>query len=98
MKLETVIKRLQSGMPELREHGIGHVYVFGSTVMGKAKRGSDVDVFVDPLPNRLKTLREFMAARDRLSKIVGGNVDFGTRKGLHPVIRPSVEREAVKAF
>ena len=26
------------------------------------------------------------------------NLDYGTRKGLHPLLRPDIEREAVRIF
>ena len=33
-----------------------------------------------------------------LQASLGENVDYGTREGLHPVLRPAIEREAVRVF
>ena len=29
---------------------------------------------------------------------LGENVDYGTREGLHPVLRPQIERAAIRVF
>jgi len=33
-----------------------------------------------------------------LQERLGANVDYGTREGLHPRLRPEIEREAVRIF
>jgi uncharacterized protein len=40
----------------------------------------------------------FMAAYEAIEAAVGGRVDYGTRSGLHPVLRPTIERDAVRVF
>jgi hypothetical protein len=41
---------------------------------------------------------EFIDIYLLLQESLGGNVDYGTREGLHPVLRPEIEREAVRVF
>jgi predicted nucleotidyltransferase len=39
-----------------------------------------------------------MDAYQALQEHLGEKVDCGTREGLHPVLRPGIEREAVRVF
>jgi predicted nucleotidyltransferase len=39
-----------------------------------------------------------MDAYETLKQALGENVDYGTRKGLHPLLRKDIEREAIKVF
>jgi uncharacterized protein len=39
-----------------------------------------------------------MDAFETIQRAVGRKVDYGTRKGLHPLLRPDIEREAVRIF
>ena len=36
--------------------------------------------------------------RTKLKDVVGAKVDYGTRSGLHPLLRKDIEREAVRIF
>jgi predicted nucleotidyltransferase len=65
---------------------VAGLYLFGSYARDEAQPDSDVDVF------------EFMDAYLLLQERVGENIDSGTREGLHPLLRPDIEREAVRVF
>jgi hypothetical protein len=39
-----------------------------------------------------------MDAFETIQHAVGDKLDYGTRKGLHPLLRPEIEREAVRIF
>ena len=41
---------------------------------------------------------EFMDVYFLLQERLGTSVDYGTREGLHPVLRPAIEREAIRVF
>ena len=55
-------------------------------------------VFIDKDNSRPFGFGEFMDAYLLLQAGVGDNVDYGTREGLHPLLRPDIEREAVRVF
>jgi hypothetical protein len=57
-----------------------------------------IDVFVDVAPGAAFGLRPYMGAFETLKQAVGENVDYGTRKGLHPLLRSDIEREAIRIF
>ena len=98
MKREEVISKLKQAEPALRAFGVAALYLFGSHARGEAKPDSDVDVFVDPASDRKFGFLEFMDAYETIQGALGQNVDYGTRTGLHPGLRPQIEQEAVRIF
>jgi uncharacterized protein len=98
MRKETAIAKLKAAEPMLRGLGIGALYLFGSHARDEAAAQSDVDVFVDPAPGRPFNFMRFMDALSVLNDAVGAPVDYGTRDGLHPLLRAQIEREAIQVF
>jgi predicted nucleotidyltransferase len=98
MRREDVIAKLKETEPALRGFGVAALYLFGSHARDEASRDSDVDVFIDPAPDRAFGFMPFMDAYEALKQAVGENVDYGTRKGLHPLLRSEIEREAIRVF
>jgi predicted nucleotidyltransferase len=98
MRRDDVIAKLKETEPVLRDFGVAALYLFGSHARDEASPDSDVDVFVDVAPDRAFGLRPYMGAFEALKHAVGENVDYGTRKGLHPLLRSDIEREAIRIF
>jgi uncharacterized protein len=100
MGRDEVIAKLKETEPALRGFGVAALYLFGSHARDEAKSGSDVDVFVDPAPDRDFGFLPFMDAYETIQKAFGDAVEVGysTRTGLSPYILSDVEREAVRIF
>lgn len=98
MRRAEAIARLKQTEPALRSFGVAALYLFGSHARDEAGPDSDVDVFVDPEADAVFGFLSFMDAYETLQKAVGPNVDYGTRAGLHPLLRPDIEREAIRIF
>ncbi|MGE7413131.1 nucleotidyltransferase family protein [Methylobacterium tarhaniae] len=98
MRRDEVFARLKSAEPALRASGVAALYLFGSHARDEARDDSDIDVFVDPAPGVTFGFLPFMAACEAIEAAVGGRVDYGTRSGLHPILRPQIERDAVRVF
>jgi predicted nucleotidyltransferase len=98
MRRDDVIAKLKETEPVLRGFGVAALYLFGSHARDEASPDSDVDVFVDVAPDAAFGLRPYMGAFETLKRAVGEHVDYGTRKGLHPLLRPDIEREAIRIF
>lgn len=98
MRRADVIARLKEAEPALRSFGVAGLYLFGSHARDEAQPDSDVDVFIDKDKSRPFGFGEFMDAYLLLQERVGENIDYGTREGLHPLLRPDIEREAVRVF
>jgi predicted nucleotidyltransferase len=98
MRRDDVIAKLKEAEPALRAHGAAALYLFGSHARDEARPDSDVDVFIDKDPSRKFGFDEFMDIYLLLQQSLGSGVDYGTREGLHPVLRPDIEQEAVRVF
>jgi hypothetical protein len=98
MRRDDVIARLKKTEPALRAFGVGALYLFGSHARDEASSDSDIDVFIDPAPDKAFGFAPFMDTYEALQQAVGEKLDYGTRKGLHPLLRSDIEREAVRVF
>jgi predicted nucleotidyltransferase len=100
MRRDDVIARLKQTEPALRAAGVGALYLFGSHVRDEASLDSDIDVFVDPAPDKHLGFLPFMETYEALQEAFDHRVEIGysTRAGLSPHIRPDVEREALRIF
>jgi predicted nucleotidyltransferase len=100
MRRDEVIARLKETEPALKAFGVGALYLFGSHARDEAASDSDVDVFVDPAPDRTLDFLPFMEAYAAIRQAFGDQVGIGysTRTGLSPYILEDVEREAVRIF
>src|SRR5216684_2722049 len=97
MRRDEVIAKLKETEPALRGFGVAALYLFGSHARDEAKSGSDVDVFVDPAPDRDFGFLPFMDAYQTIQKAFGEGVEVGdsTRNRWSPYILCDVVREAV---
>ena len=98
MRRDDVIARLKKTEPALRTFGVDALYLFGSHARDEAGPDSDIDVFVDPAAGSAFGFAPFMDTYEILQAAVGEKLDYGTRKGLHPLLRADIEREAVRVF
>jgi hypothetical protein len=98
MRRDDVITRLKKTEPALRAFGVGALYLFGSHARDEAGPDSDIDVFIDPAPDKAFGFAPFMDTYEMLQGAVGERLDYGTRKGLHPLLRANIEREAIRVF
>jgi uncharacterized protein len=98
MKRDEVITKLKEAEPKLRAFGVAALYLFGSHARDEARAESDVDVFIDKDTSRPFGFDEFMDVYLLLKERLGEKVDYGTREGLHPVLRRGIEQEAVRVF
>jgi predicted nucleotidyltransferase len=74
------------------------LYLFGSAARDEARRGSDLDVFVDYDPNKKFSLVDLVGIKLLLQDALGVEVDVTTRDSLHPMLRKDIEQSAVRVF
>jgi predicted nucleotidyltransferase len=98
MRREEAIAKLKEAEPVIRARGAAALYLFGSHARDQARTDSDVDVFIDKDRTRKFGFDEFMDIYFVLQDCLGDKVDYGTREGLHPLLRSRIEREAIKVF
>jgi predicted nucleotidyltransferase len=101
MTREDVLQVLRDHEAELREQGVIHAALFGSLARGEAGPKSDIDVAILFAPEAPITLWDYAGLKRRVSgmlKVFSRKVDVIDLDGMSPVVRPSVERDAIYAF
>jgi len=97
MQRETAIATLKAHEAELKQLGVEHLYLFGSTARGEARDDSDVDLFFDH-PEGSLGLFELKDVQDAASRILGRKADIMTRRSLHRLLRSQIEASAQQVF
>jgi uncharacterized protein len=77
-----------------RQYHVKELSVFGSAARGEMGPDSDIDLLVEFIPDAKVDLFEYSGLMLDLSKLVGRKVDLVSKKGLKPLIRASVLKEA----
>jgi uncharacterized protein len=89
--------RLKEHETELKQLGVEHLYLFGSTARGEAGPDSDVDLFFDH-PEGSIGLYELIDVKEAAARILGCKADVMTRRSLHRVLRNRIEASALQVF
>ena len=94
MERSDVVARLTPHSAEIAGRGVTAVHLFGSTIRGVARSGSDVDLFLDPAPDATFSLVDLVDLGECMERWLGTKVDLTTRDALHPLLREGIERDA----
>jgi|SRR5271166_1571509 len=97
MERDEAIMKLKEREAELKQLGVRHLYLFGSTVRDEARPDSDIDLFLDYERGKF-SLFDLMDVRQRASDILGHKADVTTRDSLHKLLRPRIEASALQIF
>jgi predicted nucleotidyltransferase len=97
MKRSAVVARLKQHETELKQLGVEHLYLFGSTARDEARHDSDVDLFFDHERGQLG-LFQLMDVKEFAFRILGCKTEIMTRASVHPVLRERIEASALRVF
>jgi predicted nucleotidyltransferase len=95
---EGVIATLCAHQMELHRRGVRHAALFGSIARGEGKRTSDIDVLIELDPQAPVGLFEYVEITQYLEDLFPVRVDVANRSSLKPLVRPTIERDAIYAF
>lgn len=98
MNRDSAIALIKSIEPAIRSLGAVALYIFGSTARDEAKPTSDIDIFVDRDPSKHVGLIELTNLEFLLEETLGTDVDLCTRTALHPALRETIEKTAIRVF
>jgi predicted nucleotidyltransferase len=81
----------------LRDNGATGLFIFGSRALGIQRADSDLDLFIDyDQAKKIPNMFRLMQIEDEISKALGVPVTITTRDALHPLMRESIERDAIR--
>jgi hypothetical protein len=92
-----LIARLPAHEAELRQLGVRHLFLFGSTARNEAAADSEVDLFFAYERGKLG-LYELMDVKEAAARILGRKTDIMTRESLHKTLRHKIEAAGLQVF
>lgn len=92
------LERLRENADAVRGMGATALFLFGSTAAGTATDDSDLDLFIDYDTNCHFSLLDLVGIKQFLEEAIAVEVDVTTRDSLHPLLRDSIEKSAVRVF
>jgi predicted nucleotidyltransferase len=98
MNRDQIIQRLKEREADLRARGVAHAALFGSHARGDDRPDSDIDIMVEIAPDARIGVFEYAGIVHLIKDMFPVRVDVANREGLKPLVRPSIERDAVYAF
>lgn len=98
MTRDAALAILQAHQAELQRRGVNHAALFGSVARDQAKPDSDLDVMIDIDTSIVQDVYDYAGIIGFISDLFPMKVDVANRELLKPYVRPSAERDAVRAF
>jgi uncharacterized protein len=99
MNRNVLLQTLRQYEPSLRENGATGLFVFGSRARDTNRVDSDLDLFIDYDPSaRVPNFFRLMQIEERISEALGIPVTITTRNALHPLMKDSIERDAIRVL
>ena len=92
------IETLKASSNKVRALGATGLYLYGSASRNELSANSDVDLFIDYDPASAFSFVELVRLQELLTGELKRAVDLTTRNGLHPLLRPDIERTSIKIF
>jgi predicted nucleotidyltransferase len=97
MNEPTLIEVLRKYDAFLRKNGATGLFIFGSRAVGTPRPDSDLDLFIDYDPEvKIPNMFRLMQIEEEISKTLGIPVTITMRNALHPLMKESIEQEAVR--
>ena len=93
-----LLGKLREQAEAIRGMGATSLYLFGSASRDEATYQSDVDLFIDYDESRRFSLLDLVGIKQLLEERISADVDITTRDSLHPMLKESIERSAIRVF
>ena len=93
------IDKLKRQAQAIKAMGATSLYLFGSIAQDEAARGSDLDLFIDYDPTaKIPNMFRLMQIEEKISQALGIPATITTRNALHPLMKESIERDAIRVI
>ena len=97
-RLAGVLRTLQAAAPKLRQLGVRHLSLFGSTARGVARPDSDVDLLIELDPRQKIDLFDYAGIVGEIQKLLPQHVDVARRDKLKPHVTSEALRDEIHVF
>lgn len=97
-KASEVLQILRTAAPQLRELGVKHLSLFGSTARGTRRPGSDIDLLLDLDEQRKIDLLDYAGIIAEIQKLVPQRVDAALRSTLRSHVARNAVRDEIHVF
>ena len=95
-KIDVRLKKLKKiVVPVLKRNNVVKAGIFGSFAIGRAKKGSDIDILIEVKAKKF-SLFDMIGIELELKKVLGRNVDLLTYKGVDPLLKESILKEEIR--
>lgn len=81
-------------LPILKQAGVTRSSIFGSYARGDKKRGSDIDILIEP-PKRM-SLFDLAGLKLDLEEVLGKEVDIITYNSINPLLKEYILKNQVR--
>jgi len=98
MDRQAIIARLRASEPDPRASGVMRAALFGSRARGDNRPDSGIDIMIEIEPEKAPDLYAYVGLKSCIAALFSEPVDVVDRNGLKPLIKPSIDSEAVSAF
>lgn len=98
MTKDDVLQRLRDHESALRLRGVQRAALFGSLARNEGGASSDIDILVEIDPGAAVGLFEYVGITQFLEDLFPRHVDVANSSRLKPLVRPTIERDAIYAF
>ena len=99
MQRDDALRLLRERREQLRELGVGQLFLYGSVARNQAREDSDVDLLVEPSNQRF-SIFDLVRVRDLCHAILGTTTDIHDYDGLRrlPEFRRRIGGDLVRVF
>jgi predicted nucleotidyltransferase len=97
-KASEVVEILRNAAPRLREMGIKHISLFGSTACGTHRSDSDIDLLLDLDERQKIDLLDYAGIVAEIQKLVPQHVDLALRNTLKSHVAVDALPDEIRVF
>ncbi len=98
MTRSETIAALKASSQQIKALGATGLYLYGSAARDELSAESDVDLFIDYDPASEFSFVELVRLQELIRQKLARKIDLTTRYGLHPLLRPDIERSSIQVF
>lgn len=97
-KAPAILEILRAAAPRLRQLGVKHLSLFGSTARATERADSDIDLLIDLDAQRSIDLFDYAGIVAEIQKLLPQRVDVARRDKLRPHVAPEALRDEIHVF